>query len=205
MTHSLARRLSELRLRRTFPPLAVTMLVGAALTGCGGGSAVAGGTAGASGTTSAAVSSAAGSASATQAPSASAGAGSGSAVGDPCSLLPAGQAQAVLHRALGPGRKVTTGDLTECAYTTGGTVIVAVLGSSFTAASFRSFVHSQDGGPYASTTGTSSPLPGVGDAAYAYPKVGIVEALHHSTVISITTGDQATSIQIAKLVLARLP
>ncbi|WP_377272801.1 hypothetical protein [Peterkaempfera sp. SMS 1(5)a] len=132
---------------------------------------------------------------------------SGPAAGtvDPCALLTAAEAQPVLHSALGTGRKVTTGDLTECVYNASGVLVVAVLKSSFTAESFQQLIKSQDAGPYGATTGKSQAVAGLGDAAYSYDKAGIIEVLKGSTVLSVTSGSTATSKGIARAVLPHLP
>jgi hypothetical protein len=123
---------------------------------------------------------------------------------DPCALLTPADAQAVLHKSLGAGRTVTTGDLNECAYDDAGPLIIAVLKSSFTKASFQQMVESQDSGPYASTTGKSVAVAGLGDAAYSYDKAGIVEVLHNTTVLSITSASTQTSKEVAQAVLPHL-
>jgi len=133
----------------------------------------------------------------------SVGGGSVSAV-DPCSLLTAAQAQAALNITLGTGRKVTTGDLSECVYSTSGLLIVAVLDASFTPDSFKQMISSQDAGPFSQTSGKSAPVPGLGDAAYSYPRAGIVEVLKGSTVVSITADDLATGEKVARAVLPNL-
>ena len=127
----------------------------------------------------------------------SAGGGAGSSV-DPCSLLTAAQAQSALNMTLGTGRKVTTGDLSECVYTTSGMLIVAVLDASFTPDSFKQLISSQDAGPFSQTSGKSASVSGLGDAAYSYAQAGIVEVLKGSTVISITADDLATAEKVAR-------
>lgn len=133
------------------------------------------------------------------APSTPAG-GSSAASINPCSLLTADAAKSI-GLTLGAGRTAGAGDLTECVYDDAGPLIVAVLTGQFTQDSFKSLISSQDTGPYVSTTGKSAPVPGLGDAAYAYSKSGIVEVLEGSTVISITAADLATAEKVAKAVL----
>ena len=133
----------------------------------------------------------------------SAGGATGSSV-NPCSLLTAAQAQSALNIALGTGRKVTTGDLSECVYSTSGLLIVAVLDATFTPDSFKQMISSQDTGPFSQTSGKSAPVSGLGDAAYSYAQAGIVEVLKGSTVISITADDLATSEKVARAVLPNL-
>jgi len=134
---------------------------------------------------------------------ASTGGLTGSSV-DPCSLLTAAQAQAALNITLGTGRKVTTGDLSECVYSTSGLLIVAVLDASFTPDSFKQMISSQDTGPFSQTSGKSAPVSGLGDAAYSYAQAGIVEMLKGSTVVSVTADDLATSEKVARAVLPNL-
>lgn len=129
-------------------------------------------------------------------------AGSSTSV-DACSLLTSGTAKS-LGLTLGTGRSVTAGDLTECAYDDAGPLIIAVLDGPFTKSSFQSMINTQDNGPYASTTGKSTAIPGLGDAAYAYAKTGIVEVLKGSTVISITAANLATAEKVAAAVLVKL-
>jgi hypothetical protein len=124
---------------------------------------------------------------------------------DPCALLTPSDAAAVLHKPLGAGRKVTTSDLNECAYGDGGLLIVAVLKGSFTKDSFQQMIKRQNSGPYAETAGKAAPVAGLGDAAYSFEKVNIVEVLQGSTVISITSGNTETSKAIARAVLVHLP
>ena len=124
---------------------------------------------------------------------------------DPCSLLTAAQAQAALNITLGTGRKVTTSDLNECVYNTPDLLIVAVLDASFTPASFKQMISGQDTGPFSQTSGKSAPVSGLGDAAYSYAQVGIIEVLKGSTVVSITADDLATSEKVARAVLPSLP
>jgi hypothetical protein len=121
---------------------------------------------------------------------------------DPCSLFTAADAQSVLHHSLGAGRKITTGDLDECAFG-GAEVIVAVLKGSFTTGSFQSMINSQKNGPYASL-GKGVSMSGLGDAAAEFDKMGVVEFLKGSTAISVTTGDIATAKQVAAAVLKQL-
>lgn len=130
--------------------------------------------------------------------------GSGSSSVDPCSLLTPAQAQAALNITLGTGRKVSSGDLNECVYSTSGLLIVAVLDASFTPDSFKRMISSQDAGPFSQTSGKSAPVSGLGDAAYSYAQAGIVEVLKGSTVISITADDLGTSEKVARAVLPNL-
>jgi hypothetical protein len=130
--------------------------------------------------------------------------GSGGSSIDPCSLLTPAQAKAALNITLGTGRKVTTGDLSECVYSTSGLLIVAVLDSSFTQDSFKALITSQDSGPFSQTSGKSAPVSGLGDAAYTYAQAGIVEVLKGSTVISITADDVAGAEKAAQAVLPNL-
>jgi hypothetical protein len=93
-------------------------------------------------------------------PAASAGGGASPGTGksiDPCVLLTPTDAQAVLHKSLGAGRQVTTGDLNECVYDDAGPLIIAVLKSSFTNDSLQQMIERQDSGPYAQTTGKPWP------------------------------------------------
>ncbi|OLB79174.1 MAG: hypothetical protein AUI14_11195 [Actinobacteria bacterium 13_2_20CM_2_71_6] len=124
---------------------------------------------------------------------------------DPCALLTPTDAQAVLHKTLGAGRKITTGDLNECAYDDAGPLVIAVLKSSFTKASFQQMIESQDSGPYAQTTGKGTAVAGLGDAAYSYDKAGIVEVLRGTTVLSVTSPSTQTSRDVARAVLPHLP
>jgi hypothetical protein len=124
---------------------------------------------------------------------------------DPCALLTPAEGQAALHKPLGAGRKVSAGDLDECAYDSAGPLIVAVLRSPFTAESLKRLIASQNAGPYVKTTGLAVPLAGLGDAAYSIDKAGIVEVLKGQTVISVTSGSTATSKQVAQAVLPHLP
>jgi hypothetical protein len=123
---------------------------------------------------------------------------------DACALLTPTDAQAVLHKSLGAGRKVTTGDLNECVYDDAGPLIVAVLKSSFTKDSFQQMIERQDSGPYAQTTGKAVAVSGLGDAAYSYDKAGIVEILKATTVLSITAASTETSKEVARAVLPHL-
>jgi hypothetical protein len=120
---------------------------------------------------------------------------------DPCGLLAPTDAQAVLHRSLGAGRKVSTGDLDECVYDDAGPLVVAVLRRSFTKDSFQRMIESQNSGPYVETTGTAVSVTGLGDAAYSFEKAGIVEVIKNATVISITSPSTATSTQVARAAL----
>ena len=124
---------------------------------------------------------------------------------DPCALLTPADGQTALHKPLGAGRKVSTGDLDECAYDSAGPLVVAVLRSPFTAESLKQFIASQNAGPYAATTGLAVPLAGLGDAAYSIDKAGIVEVLKGQTVISVTSVSTAMSKQVAQAVLPHLP
>jgi hypothetical protein len=123
---------------------------------------------------------------------------------DPCALLTPAAGQAALHKPLGAGRKVSTGDLDECVYDTAGPLIVAVLRGSFTADSLKRMIDTQNAGPYAKTTGPAVPVAGLGDAAYAFGKAGIVEVLKNTAVISVTSASIATSKQVALAVLPHL-
>jgi hypothetical protein len=123
---------------------------------------------------------------------------------DPCALLTPADAQAVLHTSLGAGRTVTAGDMNECVYDDAGPLMIAVLKRSFTKESFQQMVQSQDSGPSASTTGKSAAVAGLGDAAYSYDKVGIVEVLHNTTVLSISSASTAASKEVARAVLPHL-
>ena len=124
---------------------------------------------------------------------------------DPCALLPPTDAQAVLHKSLGAGRKVSTGDLDECVYDASGPLVIAVLRRSFTKNSFQQMIESQNNGPYVQTTGTAVAVAGLGDAAYSFEKASIVEVLKNATVISITSASTATSKQVARAVLPHVP
>jgi hypothetical protein len=134
---------------------------------------------------------------------ASAAGGASAPTIDPCSLLSAAAAKSI-GLTLGASRAVTTGDLKECVYDAAGPLIVAVLDAQFTRSSFQSLISSQDNGPYASTTGRSAPVPGIGDAAYSYAKTGIVEVLKGSTVASITAANVATAEKVATAVIPGL-
>jgi hypothetical protein len=123
---------------------------------------------------------------------------------DPCTLLTPSDAQAVLHKTLGSGRKVTTGDLNECVYDDSGPLIIAVLKGSFTKDSFQQMIITQENGPYGQTTGKAVAVAGLGDAAYSYDKVYIVEVLKNATVLSITSASTATSTEVARAVLPHL-
>jgi hypothetical protein len=147
-------------------------------------------------------------------PTASASAGGSPATGrspvtsesiDSCALLTPTDALAVLHKPLGTGRKVAVSDLNECVYDDAGMLIVAVLKDSFTKDSFQQMIKSQNDGPYATNTGKAAPVAGLGDAAYGFEKVNIVEVLQGSTVISITSTSTETSKAIARAVLPHLP
>lgn len=190
---------------RHYRAVAAALALGCALpavTSCAAGNSVQAGSAPVAPASSA---SAAGASPADAATTATTGAGgaSGSSV-DPCSLLTAAQAQAALNITLGTGRKVTTGDLSECVYSTSGLLIVAVLDASFTPDSFKQMISSQDAGPFSQTSGKSAAVSGLGDAAYSYAQAGIVEVLKGSTVISITADDLAASEKVARVVLPNL-
>jgi hypothetical protein len=144
------------------------------------------------------------SAAATTAPAGAAPTVQAAAHTDPCALLTPAAGQAALHKPLGAGRKVSAGDLDECVYDTAGPLVIAVLRSSFTADSLKRMIDTQNAGPYAKTTGPAVPVAGLGDAAYAFGKAGIVEVLKNTTVISVTSASTATSKQVALAVLPRL-
>lgn len=98
---------------------------------------------------------------------------------DPCALFTAADAKAVVPTA-GAGRKVAAGELQGCVYD--GAVLI-------------------DTRPFAGTAGQATPVTGLGDAAVAFAKAGIVEALKGSTVISVTTADVAPSKKVAALAM----
>jgi hypothetical protein len=124
---------------------------------------------------------------------------------DPCALLRPSDAQAVLHRSLAAGRKVSTSDLDECVYDDAGPLVIAVLRGSFTRDSLQRMIDSQNSGPYVGTTGTAVTVAGLGDAAYSFEKAGIVEVIKKTTVISITSASTVTSTQVARAVLPNIP
>jgi hypothetical protein len=137
------------------------------------------------------------------APAGKSGAASGTPV-DPCALLNPVKAAATLGRPLGAGRRISSGDLEECYYGGAGPLIVAVLKNSFTTDSFQQMIESQNAGPFAETTGKAVAVAGLGDAAYSFDKVGIVEVLKNSVVISITSPRSATSKKLAQAVLPKV-
>jgi hypothetical protein len=176
------------------------------LAGCGGGGGAAQGgprtdpagsataTVGPSGAASAAAGAVAGR---SAAPGPSAGASSGGI--DPCKLLTPAEGRAILHKSLGAGRRIGTGDLSECAYSDG-PLMIAVLKSPYTKQTFRSLVSSQDGGG----AGKATAIPGLGEAAFAYGKTGIIEVLAGDIVVSVTSPATSTSEAVAHAVLAHL-
>jgi hypothetical protein len=142
-------------------------------------------------------------------PATAAPAGGGASIAataiDPCALLTSADAQAVLHKPPGTGRKISTGDLNECFYDDAGPLVVAVLRGSFTRDSFQRMIERQNTGPFAETTGRAVPVGGLGDAAYSFEKAGIVEVIKNATALSITSATTATSKQVARAVLPRIP
>jgi hypothetical protein len=171
-----------------------------ALTGCDSGTPSAGPKESSAGPSSSTGSAPAGGQSAAPGSNGSTGAagGKGGSAADPCGLLTPAQGQTALGKPLGTGKEVGTGDLRECVYASG-PVVIAVLKSQYTEAAFRKLAASQGGGD-----GKTSAVSGLGDAAFAYGKTGIVEVLKGSTVLSVTSSSTATSEAVARAALPRL-